>query len=138
VLNDQRLPMRFWDKVEVTPSGCWAWTGYLDRGYGKFKWMGRMDRAHRVAMSVLRETLRSGFEIDHLCRNRACVNPEHLEQVTHTENVLRAPSAVVWRNRDATHHACGRPLVQVASSGKRGCRFCSNANARARRQMAAA
>lgn len=127
MLTDSRLPDRFWSKVDPTPSGCWIWTAYLNgKGYGKFKWEGRMAQAHRVSYEVLVGPIPDGMEIDHTCRTRACVNPTHLEVVEHRVNVERAPSAVVWRNRDATHCGCGEPLVTINRHGKRGCRPCAN------------
>lgn len=85
--------LRFWAKVdEWQPSGCWLWTGSLDgKGYGKFGLDGRTVGAHRVAYQIERGPIPDGLELDHLCCVPACVNPDHLEPVTHLENIRRNP-----------------------------------------------
>ncbi len=67
--------------------GCWEWTGCKCRdGYGQIKYEGRKQKAHRVAYRLFFGALRNDLEIDHVCRNRACVNPEHLQPVKGTTN----------------------------------------------------
>lgn len=84
------IPERLWLKRQVTENGCWLWTGTkADTGYGQLSVKGRPYSVHRLAYSVLVEPIPSGLEIDHLCCNRACFNPLHLEPVTHIENVRR-------------------------------------------------
>lgn len=85
------VEMRFWDKVEKTAT-CWAWRSVvMSNGYGVFS-PGRPRRrmlAHRFAYEFLRGPIPEGLDIDHLCRNRRCVNPDHLEPVTRQMNLLR-------------------------------------------------
>ena len=79
---------RFWEKVAKV--GCWEWLAGVDKaGYGVFSWNGRSGRAHRYAWELLRGPIPEGLHIDHLCRNRACVNPDHLEPVSQAENNRR-------------------------------------------------
>lgn len=88
----------FWAKVD--PTGfCWNWTaGKCGQGYGGFNVNSNAGRkklqAHRVSYTTLVGPIPEGLEIDHLCRNTSCVNPDHLEPVTHTENQLRIPDPV--------------------------------------------
>ena len=106
---DPRLPARFWAKVNQNGpvpahrpdlGPCWQWTAALDReGYGRFHWLGQNGLAHRIAYEMLIGPMPAGLEPDHLCRNRACVNPLHIEPVTHRENTLRGNSPVAINAR---------------------------------------
>lgn len=117
-------PQCFMGNVLITES-CWEWQGRLDpRGYGRYA--GRL--AHRISYELLRGPIPSGLELDHLCRVRNCVNPDHLEPVTHRENTLRStsPSAI-----NATKSACpsGHPYdaenTYISPGGDRHCRACN-------------
>lgn len=89
-LPDDKTVARFAAKVEEAPDGCWMWTAARFRkGYGAFAYEGRVWRAHRLTYLWFVGPISAALELDHLCRHRACVNPAHLEQVTHRENVLR-------------------------------------------------
>ncbi len=93
------LAERFWANVEKTDL-CWRWTAHLDRktGYGRLLVDGGMVGAHRIAYQLLVGPIPEGLDLDHLCRNKACVNPDHLEPVTQQENIRRGKSAkVTWR-----------------------------------------
>ncbi len=85
------LMERFWAKVDKAESGCWNWTASLrNGGYGQFRVGDVVNLAHRFYYEHVRGPVPVGLELDHLCRNRTCVNPDHLEPVTHTENMQRA------------------------------------------------
>lgn len=80
---------RFWSKVQYT-STCWPWLSRIRRdGYGSFWLHGRVAVAHRTSFELLAGVIPCGLVLDHLCRNRRCVNPAHLEPVTIQENIRR-------------------------------------------------
>lgn len=79
---------RFFKYVEKTES-CWNWTASLRKGYGRFSIKGESVAAHRYSYELLVGKIPKGLHLDHLCRNRRCVNPAHLEPVTLQENLRR-------------------------------------------------
>lgn len=95
-MNVSDLPTRLATKIETDPeTGCWLWCAATDGpGYGAVRWAGRVAAAHRVAYHLLVDQTfpvspggaHVGLQLDHLCETRRCVNPEHLEPVTHAEN----------------------------------------------------
>ena len=90
-IRDEALIDQFFENVIEIPGGCWQWQGAKNpAGYGYFN-MGksRFMMAHRYAYELFNGTIPSHLEIDHLCRNHGCVNPDHLEMVTRSENVRR-------------------------------------------------
>lgn len=125
------LPERFWEKVDKT-DGCWLWTGYTNaRGYGQFyTGAGKKLSAHIVAYLITGGIVPPGLELDHLCRNPSCVNPAHLEPVTHRENMLRGHN-VASRAASATHcprgHAYNAENTVYTKRGHRRCRTCARA-----------
>lgn len=98
--------------VDVTPTGCWEWRLTRTRlGYGRVRWTGVDEyHAHRLAYEVFVGPIPEGLTLDHLCRNRACVNPGHLEPVSQRENVLRG-AAPASRNAVKTSCDHGHELV---------------------------
>lgn len=92
---------RFWDKVKKTDY-CWIWTGSLNRlGYGQFRVGNKIMRAHRIAFQEINGPIPEGLTLDHLCRNPACVRPDHLEPVTMRENIRRGLSPFAKKARAA-------------------------------------
>src|SRR5688500_6772566 len=88
---------RFFDKVDG--GDCWLWTGALDRGYGKFFPAGKTVRAHRWLFEQLVGPVPDGMDLDHLCRVRACVNPDHLQPVSRRVNLNRGAGTSHRRSR---------------------------------------
>ncbi|WP_327169504.1 HNH endonuclease signature motif containing protein [Streptomyces subrutilus] len=131
-LWDPRLPARFWAKVSMTESGCWAWTAQVaHHGYARFELNGRPTRAHRTAYESLVGPIPEGLVLDHLCRVRHCVNPAHLEPVTVRENHRRGDNVPPTRRGKARPKALcaqGHPLsgdnLGVSKRGERRCRAC--------------
>lgn len=99
---------RFWANVQKSDT-CWLWTAYLEDGYGRFWINGSHELAHRYSYRTLVSPIPEGMTIDHLCRNRACVNPDHLEVVTNRVNVLRGISPSAQHAR-ASFCSRGHPL----------------------------
>jgi hypothetical protein len=94
----ESMPERFWDKVdkhsgtysEFVDTLCWEWMAHkTDRGYGMFWLNDRNHLAHRISYELTKGIIPDGLEIDHLCRNHSCVNPDHLEAVSPSENHRR-------------------------------------------------
>lgn len=120
--------MRFWKKIAFG-SLCWEWTGSRNgrNGYGYFNdGHGRIRTAHRLIYEAMTAPIPQGLTIDHLCRNRACVNPAHLEAVTNRENCLRGASGPA-QNAAKTHCLRGHPFdasnTHITPRG-RECRAC--------------
>lgn len=131
---------RFWSKVQepfCTHNDCWMWTSGLDDdGYGFFsigslRTKKRTVRAHRWAYEFCNGPIPEKQVIDHLCRNRACVNPAHLRPVTSRQNALENSIGVAAANAQKIHCSrCGRELKDLNSYGRRICRYCINKRAR--------
>lgn len=95
----------FWSKVAAT-EGCWLWAASKNEdGYGRFRSKTGLTAAHVFAWTEAYGPVPGGLELDHLCRNRACVRPDHLEAVTHAENVRRGALGRVTKARHATKKA---------------------------------
>lgn len=123
---------RFWSKVSGgSPAECWEWTASRNRkGYGRFYIGNRTNTfAHRWAYEQMVAPIPDGLDLDHLCRNHSCVNPWHLDPVTHAVNMARY-------SRSVTHCPQGHAYTPANTRMKRGgktCKACDAAQARKRR-----
>lgn len=121
---------RFWEKVDKTQE-CWLWLGQQGwGGYGQFRVEGHRMAAHRFAYIERYGSIPEALDLDHLCRNRVCVKPDHLEAVTRKTNVLRGVG-VTAAHAKKTHCLNGHPFnllnTWVDSQGGRKCRVCKRA-----------
>jgi len=129
-LHTRPLWDRVWEKVD--PDGdCWLWTAAHNHlGYGQIwdsdAW--RVVMAHRAVYELLVGPIPVGLELDHLCRVHGCVNPDHLDPVTHRENIRRGAPAAAEFQRAKTHCPHGHPYDQentyVNPKGSRECLAC--------------
>jgi len=110
-LGDTRIDERFWKKIAATEKGCWEFTGSKSNGYGRVQRNGVKMPSHQFTWLKLVGPIPDGLEMDHLCRNPPCCNPEHLEPVTHRENVLRGESPMA-KNARKTRCMKGHELVE--------------------------
>lgn len=110
---------------------CWQWARYCNpTGYGRVYAGGRLVLAHRLAYFGWKGDPPKGYDLDHLCRNRGCCNPCHMEAVPHRDNVLRGLSPTS-SNARKTHCVKGHDLSDhyVQSGGGRGCKVCAKQQA---------
>ena len=125
------IPERIAEKFSVDPSGCWLWSATITgKGSGQVQFEGKRQKAHRVLYQILRGPIPEGLTLDHLCRNRACVNPWHCEAVPLGVNLLRGIGFAAI-NAAKTHCKKGHeftPQNTYRSKVGRECRICRAAN----------
>lgn len=142
VVRPKGLPLRdrFMQYVIKTPGGCWWWTGAADRrphigGYGRFSYPDaesptgfRQRSSHRMAYELFVGPIPDGMELDHLCRNRRCCNPAHLDPVTNLVNQIRSPYSFIGRNVLVTRCPQGHEYTEanttINNKGARECKAC--------------
>lgn len=132
----ERFRAKYAERPGPLSTPCWVWHAAInkDGGYAVFRHDGH-NLAHRWAYEALIAPIPSGLELDHLCRNPACVNPAHLEPVTHDANVARGSKAT--KTRCLRGHALIGSNLRLTTGG-RSCRTCHLAACKARRQRRAA
>lgn len=122
-LRGASIEDRFWQKVTQSAS-CWHWQGAIIKGgYGGFKTPTGHTLAHRFSYELHNGAIPEGLQIDHLCRNRACVRPDHLEAVTQRTNILRGVGLAAKYAR-VTHCPKGHPYDEANTYHNRGGRYC--------------
>jgi hypothetical protein len=122
--TQRALSERLWEKVSKS-EGCWTWTGAKHRGYGRIYLLGRPLLVHRVAWEMLVGPIELGMTIDHLCANRECVNPSHLEVVSRDENTRRAAARVTHCPKGHAYDVAN--TYRNPTTDKRRCRACDRA-----------
>lgn len=141
---DAKQWARFEAKFAVEPNtGCWLWTAGLDsHGYGQFgitnRRGGHLSRSHRVIYEHFKGPIPDGLHLDHLCRQRCCVNPDHLEPVTNRENCLRGdtvPAAHAAKTHCKNGHAFTPGNTYRTPQGHRRCRECCLLNERRKKRV---
>lgn len=128
-ISRRRLFLAVLAWVEPNDDGCWIWQGYVDPcGYGRSSRLQRVERmAHRLSYRIFCVPIPEGMSIDHLCRTRSCVNPEHLEMVPIRENIMRGRT-IAATNAAKTHCKRGHEFTPEntyrTAQGNRGCIAC--------------
>jgi len=128
VILRERLPPRLAAKIgPLTANGCIPWMAAKTNGYGVVQYAGTLRRAHRVIYELTRGAIEPGKELDHLCRNRACINPDHMDPVRQAENNRRSNSRSAQHARQ-THCLRGHEFTPentyTRSRGHKTERFC--------------
>jgi len=106
---------------------CWYWVSSKTiNGYGQFSLNGKTKLAHRLSYEHFKEKIPKELQINHICRTRHCVNPDHLEAITQQENIGKGLGGI--NNRIKTHcpqgHEYSKENTQIRPNGKRNCRIC--------------
>lgn len=119
-------------KIEpITESGCWIWEGRTDFGYGTAWFKQKRTKAHRFVFEVLKGPIPKGLQLDHLCRVRCCVNPDHMEPVSHRTNILRGIGHTAVNHKKIYckrgHRLEGYNVMHIHAGNSilRSCRICS-------------
>lgn len=121
-MENSPLKNRILKSIIVLENGCWNWKLSLRNGYGRIDIKSKKYSAHRVSYEEFKgEKIPFGMEIDHKCKNKACVNPEHLEIVTRSENVKRSKPSKCPKGHEYTDE---NTYFNPARNGFRQCKKC--------------
>lgn len=128
--NLEGVKNRFLQKIVINKkTKCWEWTAHKSKlGYGVMRYGPRalgVREAHIIAYEIFTGPVPEGKELDHLCRNRGCVNPSHLEPVTHHENMRRGHHATKTHCKNG--HEFDEKNTLIGKNGRRHCRKCADA-----------
>jgi len=118
---------RFWKKVRKgSPNECWEWQAVVCGKYGRFYYMGKTVQAHRFSCALAGKPIPEHLVADHLCKNKICVNPNHLEAVTVGENTRRGESLAIMKELklSKTHCSRGHAFSNENTGHARNRRFC--------------
>lgn len=115
----------FLSHIDKTEDGCWLWQGWINPGgYGRALFNRYSGQAHRLSYEIHVGPIPEGLTLDHLCRVRHCVNPAHLEPVTHRENVRRGRNAATKRTHCPHGHPYDEANTYINPRGDWECRAC--------------
>lgn len=123
----KELPLRVISKISPEPNtGCWLWIGQLsNEGYARITYKRKHWKAHRLVYELMRGCIPVGLQLDHLCRVRCCVNPQHLEPVTNRENSRRSPLiGKTLKTHCKSGHEYTADNTRLRPNGWRRCRAC--------------
>jgi len=133
IMGCMTLPERFWAKVNKRADGCWEWTAYKSKGYGRFRIKGKSEYSHILSYVDAKGAVPPDKELHHRCEFPACCNPDHLQPVTRAQHLALTPAS----NKNKTHCPQNHPYeghnLIIEPYGGRRCRICRNARIRARK-----
>lgn len=120
--KQRHTPESFWRLIAIgSPDECWEWQGRrTPSGYGQVSWNNRHRVAHRIAYMLVKGEIPDGLEVMHLCNNKPCCNPSHLQIGTHAENMRMTQRVLCKRG-----HAQVPSNMYYAKDGSRQCNLCS-------------
>ena len=137
-LGEDRPRVKILPRCLVDENGCWIWTGALSStGYGAVRWEGRIWNTHRLLYIDLVGEVPKELTMDHLCRNRACCNPQHLEPVTQRVNILRGRGVTaenIAKDACVHGHRFTVEITIIEKTGGRHCKTCREKHIKAWRE----
>ena len=130
----EALPLSIEGKIHRTET-CWLWIGARSSGYGRVRYNGKTRIAYRLVYELLVGPIPENLELDHLCRNRSCVNPDHLDPVTRLENQRRSPISRATIHGSKEFCPNGHRYTPENTRIYRGSRYCRTCNLRSWRRI---
>ncbi len=117
---------RLLSKISVDETTkCWNWLGALAHGYGRIHYQGETRQAHRVSYELVNEKIPEALVLDHLCENKRCINPDHLEPVTNKLNIYRASTGNSQKTHCPKGHIYDSENTYIDPRGFRNCKACA-------------